>query len=74
MERGGRSDEQVALEGIEKLEQLIIVAKLPTSFGESGYEITEEIARKVAENFDASEGSVHPLLKDEVVEILMKCK
>lgn len=74
VERSGRSDEQVALEGIEKLEQLIIDAKLPTSFGESGYEITEETARKVAENFEASEGSVHPLLKDEVVEILMKCK
>lgn len=70
----GKTKEELALAGIDALEVLIKNANLPLSFHEAGYELTLEVAKDVAENFTASPGSCRPLSKEEVVEIIMKCK
>ena len=69
-----KTDEEVALEGINALQQLIIDASLPTSLKETNYDLTQEVIEDVANNFNASAGSYKPLSKEEVIEILTKCK
>lgn len=70
----GKDKEQIALEGIEALQQLIIDANLPTRFSQAGYDLSLEVAQSVADHFNASAGAYHPLTKEEVVELLMNCK
>ena len=56
------------------MEALIKNANLPLSFHEAGYGLTLKAAKDVTENFIASSGSSRLLSKEEVVEIIMKCK
>ncbi len=70
----GKDRLQVAEEGIDALEQLIKDAGLPLSFSECGYELSEEVAETIAENFPGSAGAYHVLTKEEVAQILIEGK
>ncbi len=67
-------DEEAAADGLDILENLIKNAGLAASFSELGYELTEEVARAVSENCGVSAGSVCPLTRQEIYEILISCK
>lgn len=69
-----KTDEQLALEAIETLEQLIKDSGLKTTLHELGYELTEETARKVANTCGNPQTNIRPLTRDEIFDILMKCK
>lgn len=68
------TDEQIALQGIEALEQLIKDAKMATTFKGLGYDLTEEVARKVSETCGISTGNIQQLSRKEIYNILIKCK
>ncbi|MCD7809279.1 MAG: iron-containing alcohol dehydrogenase [Erysipelotrichaceae bacterium] len=70
----GDSDENIALKGIETLEQLIKEASLPSTFSEAGYELTEDIARIVSQTCNVSTTGPRELTRDEIYELLMSCK
>lgn len=74
VDKNGKTDLELALEGIDVLEKLISDAGLPSSLSETGYNLTTEVAENVAANFNGSMGSFHPLTKEEVVDLLMSCK
>lgn len=69
-----KTDSEIALAGIETLEALIRDAGLATSFHELGYDLSEEVARKVSETCNVSEGNVRKLEREEIFNILMACK
>lgn len=70
---GEGDDEKVAERGIAALEQLIRDAGLATTFGELGYVLTEDVARKVSELCGISTTNARQLARDEVFDLLMSC-
>lgn len=74
IDANNKNDEEIALEGLNALQQLIIDAKLPTSFKEAGYELTVEVATIVANNTAPSSSAIHPMSNKEMIELLMTCK
>lgn len=69
-----KTNEEVALEGLNQLQQLITDTKLPSTIKETGYDLTDEVIEVVANNFNASAGSYKPLTKEEVIQILKECR
>lgn len=74
IDKSGKTDYELAVEGINALEKLISDSGLPSSFAEAGYTLTREVSEAVADNFHGSTGSFHPLSREEVIELLMSCK
>ena len=68
------SEENVALKGIEALEKLIKEAQLSTTFAELGYELTEDIARTVSQTCEISKTGPRELTREEIYELLLRCK
>jgi alcohol dehydrogenase YqhD (iron-dependent ADH family) len=68
------TDEEIALKGIEALEQLVKDAHLGTTFNELGYELTEEVAKKVSQTCVCIQTNQRPLTEEDIYQILMKCK
>lgn len=68
------SEENIALKGIEALVELIKEAKLSTTFTELGYELTEDIARTVSQTCEISNTGPRELTREEIYELLLRCK
>lgn len=68
------SDEEVAALGLDELETLIQNAGLASTFSALGYELTEDVAQAVSEKCGISAGSLHPLTRQEIFELLVSCK
>lgn len=68
------SEENIALKGIEALEKLIKEAQLSTTFTELGYELTEDIARTVSQTCEISKTGPRELTREEIYELLLRCK
>ena len=68
------SEENIALKGIEALEKLIKEAQLSTTFTELGYELTEDIARTVSQTCEISNTGPRGLTREEIYELLLRCK
>lgn len=69
---GGKTEETLALEGIQALADFIREIGLPTSFTEMG--ITEEsVLRAVADSSNISAGCCKKLSREEMFEILKEC-
>lgn len=68
------SEENIALKGIEALEILIKEAQLSTTFTELGYELTEDIARTVSQTCEISNTGPRELTREEIYELLLRCK
>lgn len=68
------TDEEIALKGIEALEQLVKDAGLGATFTELGYELTEKIARKVSQTCECVQTNQRPLTEKDIYQILMSCK
>ena len=59
---------------VEAIKQLVKDASLPTTFSELGYELTEEIARKVADTCGVPGNGPRTMSRDEIFELLMKLR
>ena len=68
------SEENIALKGIEALEKLIKEAQLSTTFTELGYELKEDIARTVSQTCEISKTGPRELTREEIYELLLRCK
>lgn len=68
------SEENIALKGIEALEKLIKEDQLSTTFTELGYELTEDIARTVSQTCEISKTGPRELTREEIYELLLRCK
>lgn len=68
------SEENIALKGIEALEKLIKEAQLSITFTELGYELTEDIARTVSQTCEISNTGPRELTREEIYELLLRCK
>lgn len=68
------SEENIALKGIKALEKLIKEAQLSTTFTELGYELTEDIARTVSQTCEISNTGPRELTREEIYELLLRCK
>ena len=60
--------------GLECLEQLIDEAKLPRTFKEAGYELTEEVAKAVSMKCPISMNGPRMLTREEVFNMLMRLR
>ncbi len=67
-------DNEAALLGLDALEALIRDAGLKTSFHELGFDLTHEIAKEVSQKCGISRGGVRQLSREEIYDILMRCK
>ncbi|MBR4164015.1 MAG: iron-containing alcohol dehydrogenase [Solobacterium sp.] len=70
----GKTQIEVAKEGIEKLREFIRCLKLPETFSEAGIEVTEEIAAAVADTCNVSSTNVRQLSREEIREIILECR
>lgn len=69
------SDDYVAAtKGLDCLEQLINNAKLPRTFKEAGYELTEEVAKAVSQKCSISVNGPRVMTREEIFDLLMKLK
>lgn len=68
------NDKKAAEMGLDALEKLIDDAKLPRTFSECGYELTEEVAKAVSGKCGISVNGPRELTRDEVFELLMSLK
>lgn len=69
----GKTEEELALEGIYKLEEFIKEIGLPTTFSEMNID-DDEILRKVADTSILTNGCCKKLTPDEIYNILLECK
>ena len=69
----GKTEEELALEGIHKLEEFIKEIGLPTTFSEMNIN-DDEILRKVADTSILTNGCCKKLTPDEIYNILLECK
>lgn len=70
--REGKTEEELAEEGIYKLEEFIRKCGLPTTLREMGVK-DKEILKEVAASCHYSPGSYRRLGKDEIYDIFMEC-
>lgn len=54
--------------------ELIKEAQLSTTFTELGYELTEDIARTVSQTCEISNTGPRELTREEIYELLLRCK
>ena len=71
--RDGRSDEELALAGVEALADFIKEIGLPTSFKTLGVSLSDETLRQIADSCGLSAGSYKKLTHDDVYEIFKTC-
>jgi len=69
----GKTEEELAIEGINKLEEFIKEIGLPTTFSEMNIN-DDEILRKVADTSILTDGGCKKLTADEIYNILLECK
>lgn len=69
----GKTEEELALEGINKLEEFIKEIGLPTTFSEMNIN-DDEILRKVSDTSILTNGCCKKLTADEIYNILLECK
>lgn len=70
----GKSDLEIANEGIYALEAFIREMGLPTTFDELGSDKSDEVLRKVADTAVLTGGCVKKLEPEEIFQILEECK
>lgn len=70
----GKTQIEIAKEGIEKLREFIQCLKLPATFTEANVEITEEVAEAVAKTCNVSTTNVRQLTRKEIYEIILSCR
>lgn len=68
------SDDELAVKGIEKLENFIDELHLPKTFHELEINISDEILKIVANTCKISQGCMKQLTRKEILEILTECK
>lgn len=71
--RGERTDEELALAGIDALADFIKEIGLPTSFKELGLALDAETLRTIADSCGLSAGSCKKLTHDDVYDIFCLC-
>lgn len=71
--RGERTDEELALAGIDALADFIKEIGLPTSFKELGLALDAETLRTIADSCGLSAGSYKKLAHDDVYDIFCLC-
>lgn len=71
--RGERTDEELALAGIDALADFIKEIGLPTSFKELGLALDAETLRTIADSCGLSAGSYKKLTHDDVYDIFFLC-
>lgn len=71
--RGERTDEELALAGIDALADFIKEIGLPTSFKELGLVLDAETLRTIADSCGLSAGSYKKLTHDDVYDIFCLC-
>lgn len=71
--RGERTDEELALAGIDALADFIKEIGLPTSFKELGLAFDAETLRTIADSCGLSAGSYKKLTRDDVYDIFCLC-
>lgn len=69
----GKSEDDIALEGIQKLEDFISEIGLPHSLAEMNIQ-DEDMLRKVADSTSIMPGCCKTLTADEIYQILLECK
>lgn len=72
VEKDGKSDEAIALEGINALADFIKELGLPTSLKELGVQSREQL-RAIADSCGISQGSYRQLTHDEIYELFCEC-
>lgn len=72
IERGGRSDEELALDGIDALAKFIQEIGLPTTLKELGVTDKEQL-KEIAESCGISAGSYKKMTHEEILEIFQEC-
>lgn len=70
----GKTQIEVAKEGIAKLREFIKCLGLPSTFSEVGIEVSEEIASVVADTCNVSVNNVRQLSRKEIREIILACR
>lgn len=68
------SELQLAKKGLDSLIDLIKEAKLPLTFSELGYELTDDVAKIVSKTCDIVTTNAHPLTEQEIYHLLMSCR
>lgn len=69
----GKTEDEIALEGIARLEDFISEIGLPQTLKEMDIE-DEDMLRKVADSTSIMPGCCKTLTADEIYEILLECK
>lgn len=72
VEKDGKSDEVIALEGINALADFIKELGLPTSLKELGVQSREQL-RAIADSCGISQGGYRQLTHDEIYELFCEC-
>ena len=70
----GKSDLDVAFEGIDALAAFIKEMGMPTSFAEFGTDASDEVLRAVAESAVLTAGCCKKLTADEIFDVLVACR
>lgn len=70
----GKTEEEVALLGIQALADFIKEIGLPTNFKELGILADEKLLRAVAESTNIQAGCCRKLSADEIFEMLLECR
>ena len=71
IERDGKSDEALALAGIDALSSFIQEIGLPTTLKELGAQ--KEQLKEIADSCGISQGSYKPMTHEEILEIFHEC-
>ena len=70
----GKTQLEIAKEGIVRLREFIRCLGLPSSFSEAGIEVSEETASAVASTCNISTTNARQLSRDEVRDIILECR
>ena len=70
----GKTQLEIAKEGIVRLREFIRCLGLPSSFSEAGIEVSEETASAVASTCNISTTNARQLSRDEVCDIILECR
>ncbi len=74
VDSAGKSEAEIAAEGIAELREYIRCLGLPQTFAEAGIEVSEETAAAAAETCGVSTANPRPLTRQEIREILLSCR
>ncbi len=68
------TDVEIADLGLSALEKLVTDAKLPITFKEAGYELSEEVAREVSLKCGVPQLNQYPLTREDIYQLLLQCR